>query len=546
VGGSRRPLLILLGAVAFVLLIACANVANLLLARATSREREFSVRGALVAGRARIVRQLLVEGLLLAIGGALPGCLIAFWGVQAFVKFGAASFPRLENVRLDGQMLGFTLLVSLLTGIVFGLAPAWLASRTSINEVLKDGVRGSTQGRRQRFRLSFVVIQMALALVLLIGASLLLRSFDRLQAVDLGYKPEHVLTAALSMPDTRFSGEGLAEREALRKPFVAKIVEHVSALPGVDSAAAVMGLPLSFIGARSEVFAADRPEPKANEPRTAGYSQITPQYFRTMGTPLVRGRQFDNHDGVDAPFVAIVNETFARTFFRGEDPIGKRLRVMDSYRDRATEVVGVIHDIRQRDVAAPAGAEMYFPIAQRCWFDAQIVVRTRNDPETMAASLRHAVAEIDPAQTLYFIRTMESMLNDAHAQRRLQLTLLGMFAGMALILSAVGLYGVMACIVAQSTHEIGVRMSLGAQKDQVIAMFLREGFRLTLIGVVLGLAGAFALTRFLRSLLFEITPTDPLTFILIPSVLAIVAMVACWIPALRAARTDPMVALRYE
>ena len=541
IGGSRKSLLILFGAVGLVLLIACANVANLLLARAATRERELAVRASLGAGRGRLLRQLLSEGLVLAAGGLLAGWLVAFWTMAAILKLGEASLPRLENVHLDGQVLGFTLVVSLVTGLLFSLAPACLASRASLSEVLKDTTRGTTHGRRQRFRASFVVVQIALGMVLLVGSSLLLRSFARLQAVDLGYQTDHILTDVMSMSDARFPS-----RETERKAFVNRVVEHVANLPGVDSAASAMGAPLGFIGARSQVFVEGRPEPMPNEAQAAGYSQISSNYFQTIGTPLLRGRHFDARDTTTAPFIAIVNEAFVRAFFPNEEPIGKRLKVMDSHRDQSTEIVGVVRDMRQRDIAAQPGPEMYFPMAQRCWFDVQIVVRTRVKPAAMTSALRQAVAEMDSSQTIYFVRTLDSLAADALAQRRWQMLLLAAFASLALLLSAVGIYGVMACVVTQRTQEIGVRMALGAQMHHVLHMVLRQGMTLVLIGIAVGLSGAFTLTRLLRSLLYEVSPTDYVTFTVIPMLLAAVAFFACWLPARRAAKVDPMQALRHE
>ena len=424
VGDVRKPLLLLFGAVGFVLLIACANVGNLLLARAAAREREFAVRAALGAGRGRIIRQLLSESLLLTGAGASAGWLVAAAIVSAMVKFG--SLPRIEDVRLDVVVFWFTAILVLVTGVILGFAPAVLASRTSLSEALKDPTRGATQGRRQRFRFGSVVVQVALAIILLVGASLLLRSFSRLCAVDFGYQPERLLTAVVTMPDARFPG-----KEAQRMTFLAQLLERIAALPGVDSAASVMGLPLSFIGATSAFYIDGMPEPKPNEYLAAGYSQVSTNYFQTMGTPLLRGRRFDSHDTMNSPYVAIINEAFARAFFPDKDPLGKRLRVMDSYRNKPTEIVGVVRDMRQRDLVTAARPEMYFPTMQRCWADAQIVVRTRVDPALMAAILQRTVAEIDSRQTVSFIRTMESLMDNAMSQRRLQMLLLAAFSGVA-------------------------------------------------------------------------------------------------------------------
>jgi len=541
VRGSERPLYILFGAVGFVLLIACSNVANLLLARAAKRTREFALRGALGAGRVRIARQLVLESFILAGTGAAAGWLLAHWGLTFGLKMGSVGLPRLENVRLDSQVAAFAILVTFVTGIVFGLTPAWFASRVSLGEALKDGARGSTCRRGEGMRGGFVAIQIALALVLLVGATLMLRSFARIRTLDPGYQPDRILTASLTMPDSRFPG-----REPERKAFLAKVVERAAALPGVESAASVMGMPLTVIGANSQVFVLGRPEPKPSEPQVSGYSQVSPNYFQTMGITLLRGRQFDSRDTADASFVAIVNETFARVFFPNQEVIGQRLRVMDSYRDRPTEIIGIIRDTRQRGITSNPGPEMYFPVMQRCWANGQIVLKTKGDPAAMIPALTKAVTELDSRQALYFVRTMPSLMEDATTQQRLQMMLLSVFSAIALILALVGVYGVMACVVVQRQHEIGVRMSLGAQRRQMLGMILGQAMKLSAVGICLGLAAAYGLTRMLRSLLFEISPTDPLTFFVVPCVLAGAAFLGSWLPARRAARVDPIIALRTD
>jgi len=546
VRSSERPLYILFGAVGFVLLIACSNVANLLLSRASNRAREFAVRGALGAGQFRIVRQLALESLILASLGAAAGWMLASWGLAAVIKLGMAGLPRLENVHLDVQVAAFSILATAVTGIACGLAPAWFASRVSLGEVLKEAARGTTAGRGGRLRGSFVAIQLALALVLLVGATLMLRSFARIQALNPGYAAEQILTASLSMPDSRFPGNSFSEREPFRKAFLAQVVERAAALPGVESAAVVMGMPLTPVGASMQVFVLGRPEPKPSEPQVSGYSQVSPNYFQTMGIPLLRGRPFDNHDVAEAPFVAIVNESFARAFFPKGDAIRQRLRVMDGHRDQPTEIVGIIPDTRQRSLTAQPGPEMYFPIMQRCWFTGQLVLKTKGDPAALTPALTKAVAGLDSRQPLYAVQTLSSLMADSVAQQRVQMLLLSTFAVVALLLAMVGVYGVMACVVAQRRHEIGVRMSLGAQRHHVLGLILMQVIKLSGAGIIMGVLAAYGLTRLLGSLLFEVSPCDPFTFVAVPCLLALAAVAGGWMPAWRAAKIDPMEALRHE
>ncbi|HTI99991.1 MAG TPA: ABC transporter permease, partial [Dongiaceae bacterium] len=546
VGDCKRPLYIMSGAVGFVLLIACSNVANLLLARAFKRAREFAIRGALGAGRPAIIRQLVLESLVLAAAGAVAGWFLAQFSLALVLKLGTLGLPRLESVRLDGAVAVFSAFITLLTGLAFGLVPAWFASRISLNDALNDSARGSTGGRGSRLRNGFVAAQFAFALVLLISAGLLGRSFASIRASDPGYRPDHILTASVFMPDSRFPGNSFSEREPYRKAFLAQLVERAAALPGVESAAVVMGLPLTAVGGQMQVQIPGRPELKPAAPRPAGYSQVSPNYFQTMGIRLLQGRSFDRHDTGAAPFVAIVNESFLRTFFPNGAALGQHLRVMDGYRDRPTEIVGIIQDTRQRSLTAPPEPEMYFPIEQRCWFTGQLVLRTQGDPVAVIPALTKAVTGLDARQPLYDVRTLTSLMADSYSRQRLQMILLAVFAAVGLTLALVGVYGVMASVVAQRRREIGVRLALGAQRHQVLLMVSWQAMKPCLAGIMIGLVAALALTRLLRSLLFEVTPTDQMTFVMVPLLLIIAAFAGGWLPAQRAANTDPMQALRYE
>lgn len=546
VGSSARPLYILFGAVGFVLLIASGNVANLLLARASTRAREFAIRGAIGAGRKAIVRQLVLESFVLAGAGAFAGWLLANWAMGVIARLGAAGLPRLEEVRLDGYAAAFAILVTFLTALVFGLAPAWFASKVNLVEVLKETARGSMSGQTRRVQSGFVAAQLALALVLLIGATLMLRSFGRIRALDTGYEPENILTATLTMPDARFPGKSVEEREPGRRAFLANVVAKVASIPGVESAASVLGMPLTAISARMQVGVLGRGDGKESDTQVAGYSQVSPAYFRTMGISLLKGRQFDSHDTVDAPYVAIVNESFAKVFFPGQDAIGKRLRVMDGHRGKPTEIVGIVRDTRQRSLVGAPEPEMYLPTMQRCWFTGQLVIKTKGDPASMIPAVTKAVAELDSQQTLYFIRTLSSLMEESVSRQRFQMVLLFVFSIVALMLAVIGIYGVTACTVVRRYHEIGVRMSLGAQRRQILGLVLGQGMRPAFAGLIFGLIAAFALARLLQGLLFEIKASDPLTFSIVPGLLLMAAFAGCWLPVRRALKISPAVALRNE
>lgn len=543
VGDSRRPLLVLLGAVACVLLIGCANVANLSLARAATRQREFAVRAALGAGRSVLLRQLLLENTLLAVVGGGLGVLLAWWGVAAFPAFAPDSLPRRDEISLSLPVLGFSVTISILTGLLFGLAPALQAWRTEVGEVLKDNARGSSDGRRRHgMRSALIIAEVALSLILLAGAGLLLRSFARLRDVDPGFRPEHVLTAHLALPEKTFPNEGV------QAAAYGRILDQLRQRPGIVAASGMFGLPFSPMLARTMLTVEGRPAPSPTDPNNALYHQVTPGLFQTFGTPLLAGRDFDAHDTTNAPRVAIVNEAFMRTFYPEANPreLPTRRINIDGGTNTWTQIVGIVGDMHQHNLSGRREAQMYFPLTQRCWGFLSFVLRTQGPPEAAAAELRRAVQEVAPDVALEEVRSLESLMDRTLAQNRLQTALIGAFAVLALGLAAVGIYGVMAYSVAKRTQEIGIRLALGAQLGDVLRLVLRRGLGLTLAGLVLGLLGGLLLARVLAGMLFEIQPHDPPTFGAVTFLLAGVALLACWIPARRAARVDPLLALRSE
>jgi putative ABC transport system permease protein len=546
VGQVRPALLVLLGAVAFVLLIACANVANLLLSRAASREREFAIRTAIGAGRARLIRQLLVESVLLALLGGTFGALLAVWGLDALKLIMPSDMPRVNEIGIDTRVLLFTLGVSVLTALLFGLAPALQASDPNLSDTLKEGGKGATKGLRSRqMRRLLVISEVALALMLLIGAGLLLKSFNHLQAVDLGFRTDSMLTMELALPGSKY------REDAQLKAFYNQLLERLGSAPGIDGAAATTTVFLSKTPNSTSLNVEGRPVMRAGERLEVPLDSISPNYFKVMGTPLVKGRPFTDRDTESAPAVVIINETLARKFFPGEDPVGKRINYGGT--GEATEqnpwrtIVGVVADTRRTGFDAEVRPETFLPFAQAPSSGMMIVVRaTDADPMSLVTTVRNEVRAIDRDQPIYNIKSMDQLVGEMIAQRRLNMILLAIFACVALLLAAVGIFGVMNYTVAQRTHEIGIRLALGASKADVLKLVVGQGMTLALFGVALGIIGAFIMMRLIASLLYGVSTTDPMIFAIVAALLILVAFFACYIPARRAAKVDPMIALRYE
>jgi putative ABC transport system permease protein len=543
VGHVRPAVLVLLGAVGFVLLIACVNVANLLLARSTGRQREVAIRVALGAGRRRMIRQLLTESVLLALAGGLAGLLLGLWSSSALAPLIPPGFP-VQRIAIGDRVLGFTLLISLLTGIAFGLAPALHASKPDLNEALKEGGRTSTESfGHHRLRGLLVVCEVALALVLLISAGLMIQSFRQLLSVDPGFNPRGVLTMGLDMSDPKYQ-----TNPARFMAFNAQLLERVRAVPGVQYAGTVRPLPLG--GGRSTMpfYRDDRPVPSGENFPAADWHAVSPGYFQAMGIRLARGRDFADSDNQNTLQVAMISEGLARRYWPDEEPIRKRLRIGTPEMGLPWfTVVGVVGDTRPYGLEASAPAELYISCLQLgSWVDMSLVVRTASNPLGVAAGVRDQVLALDKEMVLGDVQTMEQRLAGTLAGRRTNMLILGIFASLALVLAAVGIYGVMSYLVGFRTHEIGVRMALGAGRSDVLKLVAGQGLGLTLIGVGVGLAGAFGLTRFLASLLYGVRPTDLATFAAVSLGLMAVALLACCIPARRATKVDPIVALRYE
>jgi putative ABC transport system permease protein len=538
-GERRRPLLVLLGAVGLVLLIACANVANLLLARAGAREKELAIRGALGAERLRLARQLLTECLLLATAGSAAGLLLASWITGLIGSLNSTNalgeMGRVAAITIDLRVLGFTLLITLVTGLLFGLLPALRLSRADLNVSLKEGGRGGLHGRGLRNAL--MVSEVALAIVLLIGAGLLIRSFVKLLDVDPGYRAENLLTAKIALPP-RYRDN------SQRAQFYERILQRLAALPGVTSVGATSHLPLTGYNMGATLRVEGRaPHPGKREP-SAPIARVSPDYFRTMGISLRAGRLINDGDTQDAPSVALLTETLARRLFPNEDPLGKRLSVAGL----AATIIGVVNDIRYTGLDGEVEQAVYLSYQQLPRSGMSLVLRGAAEPSSLAPALRNAVREIDPALPIYDVMTMNERLSlsNSVAERRFNMLLLGCFAALALLLAGVGVYGVISYVVTQRTREVGIRMALGAQSADVLRLFIKQGMAMVALGVGLGIFGAFALMRVMKSLLFDVSANDPLTFACVAVLLSLVALAACYLPARRAARIDPLASLRRE
>jgi len=547
VGDVRPALYVMLGAVAFVLLIACANVANLLLVRAASRESEMAVRTALGAGAWRLVRQLVIESVLLAMIGGVFGTLLALWGVDLLLSMAPNGLPRINEVTVNGSVLVFTAGVTAVTGVLFGLFPALHAARANVGGMLKEGMRGSSGGvASRRARNTLVMAEMALAVVLLVGAGLLIRSFSKLLAVDPGFRAERVVTFAIAAPDTKYG------QYAQRRELVSNLVERMKRVPGAQGAAVVTGLPLSNIMMRTSAHIVGTPPERPGERKSTDVAMATPGYFTTMGIPLVAGRDFTDRDGSGAPVVSIVNQEFVKRYFPNENPIGKRIELGWDQDTASTggnmtlggEIVGVVANVKRRGLSQEVFPETYASYMQPTFSNFSVVVRSTADPSTVMAAIRAQMRELDRDLPLSDLRQLKELVAASVSRPRFYTTILGVFASIALILAAVGIYGVISYAVSLRTRELGIRIALGATGRQVSGLVLQQGVGLAIAGVAVGGAGAYWLTRLLSKLLFGVSATDPLTFVGVAALLTAIAAIASFVPARRAAKVDPLLAMR--
>jgi len=544
VGNVKPILLVLLAAVGFVLLIACANVASLLLTRSLSRQKEVAIRAALGASRWRVIRQMLTESVLLSLAGGMAGLLIAYWGVDALVALlpdsQLNSLPFLKSLHIDTRILGFSFGLSLLTGMVFGLAPALQSSRLDLNEVLKEGGRTTSGGARQRLRSALVMSEIALAVVLLVGAGLMMKSLLRLLQTNVGFNPNNVLTMTVALPSSKYS-----EPTALLS-FHQQLKERIQSLPGVSGTGTVNILPLQG-GNTTRFLVEGDPIPAPGQEIEANFRVVDETYFQTLGVPLMAGRVFDERDKADAPGVVIIGKTVADRLFAGRDPIGRRINYA-SVQGPPDLIVGVVGDVKIAGLDEVIKPVLYYPYRQGPSMTTNLVVRTNADPSLLATAIRNETRNLEPDVALFSVREMEELIADSPAAflRRFPALLIGIFAGIALLLASIGIYGVVSYSVSQQTHYIGVRMALGAQTSDILKMVLKQGLTLALAGMALGVAAALGLMRLLRSLLYEVQVNDLETFAFVVGTLFAVALLACYVPARRATKVDPLVALRYE
>ena len=542
VGGMRPALIILVGAVFLVLLIACANLTTMLLARAAAREREMGIRVALGAGPLRLLKQVLTESVLLALVGGAAGVLLALWGVELLKTIGAQTVPRLGEVNVDLNVLGVTLAIAVGTGIIFGLVPGLASAQPELTEALKEGGRSSTQGtRRNRLRNGLVIAEVALALVLLSGAGLLMKSFARLQNVNPGFNPRNALTFEISLPKMQYSDDASIVR------FNNEAQRQIAALPGLQAAGFSTILPLAGTNSDSSFAIEGRASNDSSPSPDEEKRQVSPDYFRSLETPLIKGRFFTDVDNANAPQVIIVNQAFAKKFWPNQDALGKRI-VMGGMSDNPKwiTIVGVVGDMRHFGLDVDPKPEMYVPFAQNPYFTTIHVVRSNQDPRSLLPAIRREIQAIDPAVPLANLRTFENVIADSVAPRRLSVVLLGVFAGVAVLLASVGIYGVMSFLVVQRTHEIGVRMALGAQRRDILKLILSRSLKLVSAGALIGLMVALMSTSALRTLLYNVSAFDTSTFVMVTILLAAVALAASYLPAMRATKADPMIALDAE
>jgi putative ABC transport system permease protein len=540
--GELRPALrVLAGAVGFVLLIACANVANLLLARAGARRKEIAVRAAMGASRLRLVRQLLIESLLLALSGGAAGLLLAWWGVETLVRLGPPELGVLQGIEISAPVLGFTFIVALLTGIVFGLVPALEASNINLSETLKEAGRSlGGNARSRRLRSALVVAEVALALVLLVGAGLLIRSFQRLQAAGTGFNPENVLTLRVALPGRRYNDD------PKRINFFTEAVAKMRALPGVESAGAINFMPFAGPGAGTSFEIEGKPPSLPGQRLVTGVCVSDQNFFHSLQIPLKRGRMFTEQEVREMRHVVVVNEALARKYFPNEEALGQHIAISMKNENVPTEIIGVVADVKHAQLDKEAEPMSYWPIAELPYNTMTFVLRTRGEPLAMSAAARNVIQQLDPQQPVADVRTLESMLGKSIARQRFNTLLLAVFAVVALLLSGVGIYGVMSYNVTQRTHELGIRSALGATASDISRSVLRQGMKLALLGVGLGSIAALVCTQLMRTLVFGVGLRDPLTFVAVALLLAVIALFACWIPARRATKVDPLIALRTE